>query len=191
VDTYFRNALNLSGPYFGDSRLDRLTLERKLTEILHFFYKSRGFSHQKRTTLEPAFPALWESRSSFDIKPISKLGEVFEVAFNVRRRMWIRKAIPSGKESRLSRIVDFAISRNFNRGSFRDGRSYNVPETNRAEPINEAVSPLAVILPVTEGKIPDAIVIILWKEIIVKSTLEKEQLCLLKFMNYLFTLFWY
>ena len=87
--------------------------------------------------------------------------------------MWIRKAISSGKESRLSRIVDFAISRNFNRGSFRDGRSYNVPETNRAEPINGAVSPLAVILPVTEGKIPDAIVIILWKEIILKSTLEK------------------
>lgn len=172
MDTYFRNALNLSGSYFGDSRLERLTLERKFTETLHFF-KSHGLSHQKRTTLEPAFPALWESRSSFDIKPISKLGEVVEVAFNVRRRMWIRKAIPSGKESRLSRIVDFAISRNFNRGSFRDGRSYNVPEANRAEPINGAVSPLAVILPVTEGKIPDAIVIILWKEIIVKSTLEK------------------
>ena len=80
---------------------------------------------------------------------------------------------------RLSRIVNFAISRNFNRGSFRDGRSYNVPEASRAEPINGAVSPFAVILPVTEGKIPDGIVIILWLEIIVKSILEKK--CFQKF----------
>ena len=73
------------------------------------------------------------------MKPISRLVEVVEVAFNVRRRMWIRKAIPSGKRNVASqefKIVDFAISRNFNRGSFRDGRSYNVPEANRAEPIN-------------------------------------------------------